>query len=799
MNKYNLWDISFQVAELKNSIDAHSKNSEETVWSATQESTQAQREIQAVIANTVELGTRCIAAGTMNQEDSSLKSGHGLQCVVMSSCGFAYSVVKSQAVFTSMDIDNILCYGNNIYVNSVLRGTSARLIEPEELPTLLEVGNYKINVCRPEWKLNGLYASTRTLLNNSIDLLELNLNTIFANNEYASVNDGFLFTGQSATVSFWRHYNTDDETRSVHVTHPMRSNDVYYLFNSHAIDETGIRSIQNPNTNLARLFKVYGIRNLATLLLKNSVFDGREYSIHHIRVESFEELHVMPLIGNTLNREQNLYSKLATSKPIALIEKMPQNEKQTSKNIGRPKKVKRGPLKQSQNAHLTASIKYNASNPTVNRQAVKRYTESNPTANRQAVKRYTESNPTVHRQAVQRYTESNPTVHRQAVKRYTESNPTVHRQAVKRYTESNPTVHREAVSQYHHSHPEISRETTARYRDTRREQIREANVDYNLTQRGVEPELRRIGLIGEKSDDELNPVQLYSLKKTCLDAEGIFHCTHCNANLFEEEKARKQWCCGLFDEAVTQSVVADGTIDASCIVTVDMETPYTEEYEVSTIESYSANTQEEQTDNVGRVVPNVLLQASMPQQAAMPLQVPSEIRVEDGARSRNANLGSSNRSMAVRVRPGNDRTQPIIVDVIDDKTIIFVRQLYCQGAYQPNTTKQNYLKRTNTDLKFVFDNVCGQSATNKDVFEITTKEMLGSLMEGYNCSVFTYGATGAGKTFTMIGNSEDPGITHLTMEHLFYIMDTYGTEREFDIDVSYLEVSFILICLWYLA
>lgn len=163
---------------------------------------------------------------------------------------------------------------------------------------------------------------------------------------------------------------------------------------------------------------------------------------------------------------------------------------------------------------------------------------------------------------------------------------------------------------------------------------------------------------------------------------------------------------------------------------------------------------------------------------------------------------ASNIKVAVRVRPLNDRelgeNTRIVVDVVDDKMLVFdpkeeIRPFFYQGIQQPN---KNFLKRANKDLKFVFDNVCGQSATNKDVFETTTKDMLASLMEGYNCSVFVYGATGAGKTFTMIGNIEHPGITYLTMEHLFYTINSFEKERVFDIGVSYIEVSCILIRFW---
>lgn len=155
---------------------------------------------------------------------------------------------------------------------------------------------------------------------------------------------------------------------------------------------------------------------------------------------------------------------------------------------------------------------------------------------------------------------------------------------------------------------------------------------------------------------------------------------------------------------------------------------------------------------------------------------------------------SSNIKVVIRVRPPNSKeleaNNRVVVDVVDDKMLVFdpkVEHLpfFYQGVQQPN---RNFLRRTNKELKFVFDHVCDQDATNKDVFEKTTKEILSSLMEGYNCSVFVYGATGAGKTFTMIGNQQSPGITYLTMDHLFYSINSFEKDREFEIGVSYIEV-----------
>jgi kinesin family protein 18/19 len=55
--------------------------------------------------------------------------------------------------------------------------------------------------------------------------------------------------------------------------------------------------------------------------------------------------------------------------------------------------------------------------------------------------------------------------------------------------------------------------------------------------------------------------------------------------------------------------------------------------------------------------------------------------------------------------------------------------------------------------------------------------------------VFAYGATGAGKTFTMLGSKTAPGITYLTIVELYKQMETLANEKEFDLGVSHLEVS----------
>ena len=53
------------------------------------------------------------------------------------------------------------------------------------------------------------------------------------------------------------------------------------------------------------------------------------------------------------------------------------------------------------------------------------------------------------------------------------------------------------------------------------------------------------------------------------------------------------------------------------------------------------------------------------------------------------------------------------------------------------------------DQTFAFDRVFDDTTSQSDVYESTTKPLLDSVLQGYNATVFAYGATGCGKTHTI--------------------------------------------------
>lgn len=92
------------------------------------------------------------------------------------------------------------------------------------------------------------------------------------------------------------------------------------------------------------------------------------------------------------------------------------------------------------------------------------------------------------------------------------------------------------------------------------------------------------------------------------------------------------------------------------------------------------------------------------------------------------------------------------------------------------------------DQVFAFDRVFDENVTQTEVYEATTKNLLDSVLDGYNATVFAYGATGCGKTHTITGTSQQPGIIFLTMQELFEKIAERSDEKQTEITLSYLEI-----------
>ncbi|KAJ7967262.1 Kinesin-like protein [Quillaja saponaria] len=88
---------------------------------------------------------------------------------------------------------------------------------------------------------------------------------------------------------------------------------------------------------------------------------------------------------------------------------------------------------------------------------------------------------------------------------------------------------------------------------------------------------------------------------------------------------------------------------------------------------------------------------------------------------------------------------------------------------------------------YAFDRVFGPHTASQEVYEVAAKPVVKAAMEGVNGTVFAYGVTSSGKTHTMHGDHNSPGIIPLAIKDVFsMIQDTPGSE--FLLRVSYLEI-----------
>ena len=76
-------------------------------------------------------------------------------------------------------------------------------------------------------------------------------------------------------------------------------------------------------------------------------------------------------------------------------------------------------------------------------------------------------------------------------------------------------------------------------------------------------------------------------------------------------------------------------------------------------------------------------------------------------------------------------------------------------------------ERRNNERQYVFDVVFGADSSQEEVNTSTTKHLVDNVMNGYNATVFAYGATGGGKTYTMVGTRDNPGIMVRALNDLF--------------------------------
>ncbi|XP_028909060.1 kinesin-like protein KIF19 [Ornithorhynchus anatinus] len=141
-------------------------------------------------------------------------------------------------------------------------------------------------------------------------------------------------------------------------------------------------------------------------------------------------------------------------------------------------------------------------------------------------------------------------------------------------------------------------------------------------------------------------------------------------------------------------------------------------------------------------------------------------------------------TVALRIRPINDveldEGATIIAHKVGDQMVVLM---------DPGEDPDDILRANRSREKtFIFDMVFDHQASQEEVYSSTTQHLVEGVISGYNATVFAYGPTGAGKTYTMLGMDSKPGIYLQTLSELFRVIEESSDNMHYTVSMSYLEI-----------
>lgn len=140
--------------------------------------------------------------------------------------------------------------------------------------------------------------------------------------------------------------------------------------------------------------------------------------------------------------------------------------------------------------------------------------------------------------------------------------------------------------------------------------------------------------------------------------------------------------------------------------------------------------------------------------------------------------------VALRVRPISvaelEEGATLIAHKVDEQMVVLMDPME-----DPDDILRAHRSR---EKSYLFDVAFDFTATQEMVYQATTKSLIDGVISGYNATVFAYGPTGCGKTYTMLGTDHEPGIYVRTLNDLFRAIEETSNDMEYEVSMSYLEI-----------
>uniref|UniRef100_A0A7E4VXP5 Kinesin-like protein n=1 Tax=Panagrellus redivivus TaxID=6233 RepID=A0A7E4VXP5_PANRE len=137
------------------------------------------------------------------------------------------------------------------------------------------------------------------------------------------------------------------------------------------------------------------------------------------------------------------------------------------------------------------------------------------------------------------------------------------------------------------------------------------------------------------------------------------------------------------------------------------------------------------------------------------------------------------------------------------KVAVRCRPLSAQEIAQGHTTAiavdeynctvevKNPANKNDPPKVFTFDEVFGPDSQQMTIYNKVARPIVENVLKGYNGTIFAYGQTGTGKTFTMSGEMDQPTMRGIIPNSFVHICDHISksqSDKRFIVRVSYLEI-----------
>ena len=150
---------------------------------------------------------------------------------------------------------------------------------------------------------------------------------------------------------------------------------------------------------------------------------------------------------------------------------------------------------------------------------------------------------------------------------------------------------------------------------------------------------------------------------------------------------------------------------------------------------------------------------------------------------------SSNVKVYCRIRPENDQEISSGLGLCLNPTSQTSLQILVDNLNINSGLKENYNEKILQE--FTYDKVYPSETTQKTLFDQVAKPLISAAFEGINGTLFCYGQTASGKTYTMEGLSNDDnlkGIIPRMMQFVFEIINSGSSDIEFSVKCQYYQI-----------